>query len=114
MNMDDLNLGTIDGKKITPEMLEGLSARCEQDWKEDKATVSLTDYGKTLAALQALDMPVDEIEALERRAKHERKPFPLFIRSILRKHFFLGWKGQATERISDPFRLFQYTLHWRL
>jgi hypothetical protein len=64
-------------------MLEELSARCEQDWPEDKVTVAPTAYGKALAALQALDLPVEEIEALERRAKHERKPLSFFIRSIL-------------------------------
>jgi hypothetical protein len=83
MIMEDLNLGTIGGKKITPEMLEELSARCERDWPEDEITVTPTDYGKALAALQALNLPVEEIEALERRAKHERKPLPFFIRSIL-------------------------------
>jgi hypothetical protein len=64
-------------------MLEELSARCEQDRPEDKVTVAPTDYGKALAALQALNLPVEVIEALERRARHERKPLSFYIRSIL-------------------------------
>jgi rubrerythrin len=81
--MDDMNFGTIGGEKITSEMLETLLARCEHDWPESEVTVALTSYGKALAALQALDIPVEEIEALERRAKHEKKSLPFFIRSIL-------------------------------
>jgi hypothetical protein len=81
--MKDINLGTINGEKITSEMLEALSVRCERDWSDSEVTVEPTSYGKALAALQALDLPVEEIEALERRAKHEKKPLPFFIRSIL-------------------------------
>jgi hypothetical protein len=81
--MNDMNLGTIGGKMITSETLEALSARCERDWPESEVMIEATSYGKALAALQALDIPVEEIEALERRAKHEKKPLPFFIRSIL-------------------------------
>jgi hypothetical protein len=83
VTMNDVNLGTIGGEKITSELLEKMSARCERDWSEDEVMIEPTSYGKALAALQALDLPVEEIEALERRAKHEKKPLSFYIRSIL-------------------------------
>jgi hypothetical protein len=75
--------GTIDGQPVTKAMLDGLSAEFEQDWPKSKVSVSPTSYGKALAALQTLEIPVDEIEALERRAKHENKPLSFFLRSVL-------------------------------
>ena len=82
--MNNVSLGTMDGEPITQELLENLSLRCEKDWSGDEYTVSSTSYGRALAALQALDLPVEEIEALERRAQHKKSPLPLFLRSVLR------------------------------
>ncbi|MDR1293257.1 MAG: hypothetical protein LBJ91_07695 [Clostridiales Family XIII bacterium] len=77
------DLGTYRGQPITSELIGELSAKFESDWDESEITVEPTRYGKALQALQALELPVDEIEALERRAKYERKPLQFFIRSIL-------------------------------
>ena len=82
--MDKLNLGTISGKPITKELLETLSERCEKDWGGDEILAASTSYGRALAALQALELPMEEIEALERRAQHQNLSLPLFLRSILR------------------------------
>ena len=82
--MDKLNLGTIDGKPITQELLEGLSSRCENNWAEDEINVAPTSHGRALVALQALELPVEEIEALERRAQNENRPLAFFLRSVLR------------------------------
>jgi hypothetical protein len=60
----ETNLGTYRGQAITPELIGELSAKFESDWEESEITVAPTRYGK---ALQALVLPVDEIEALERR-----------------------------------------------
>ena len=79
-----LDLGTIKGKPITPELLGTLSERCETDWAEDEVSVEATSHGRALAALQALELPVEEIEALERRAQHENTTLSYFLRSILR------------------------------
>jgi hypothetical protein len=81
--MNDDNLGTIGGEPITRELLGNLSLRCEKDWNVDEFSEAPTSYGRALAALQALDLPVEEIEALERRARHEKRSLPLFLRSIL-------------------------------
>jgi hypothetical protein len=74
---------TYKGQPITPELIGKLSAEFERDWDDSEITVVPTRYGKALQALQALELPVDEIEALERRARYERKPLQFFIRSIL-------------------------------
>ena len=75
--------GTFDGKPITDEMLEELSAEFERDWSPEEAQAIPTEYGKALRALQMLGIPTSEIEALERRAKHEQKPLSFYLRSVL-------------------------------
>jgi hypothetical protein len=82
--MDELSLGTIDGKPITRELLETLSSRCEKNWNDEDVLVAPTSHGRALAALQALELPVEEIEALERRAQHEKRSLSFFLRTILR------------------------------
>ncbi|MDR1358705.1 MAG: hypothetical protein LBJ48_05070 [Coriobacteriales bacterium] len=79
------DLGTLNGKPISSEMLDGLSADFEATWTDSEVDVSLTDRGKALRALQALNMPIEEIEALERKAQHEQSTLPLFLRTILRE-----------------------------
>ena len=81
--MKNGDLGTIGGKPITKEMIEEFSADFERDRTEEEVRVVSTEYGRALAALQSLDFSVDEIEALERRAKHEQKPLSYFLRSVL-------------------------------
>jgi hypothetical protein len=82
--MDDMNLGTINGKPIDKELLDELTLRCEKDWADCDVTIEPTSHGQALAALKALDMPVDEIEALERRAQHENRPLSLYLNAVLR------------------------------
>jgi rubrerythrin len=74
---------TIGGQSITTEMLEGFLVEFERDWQESEINVQQTDYGRTLLALQSLDLSVDLIEALVRRAKHENQTLPFYLRSIL-------------------------------
>jgi len=83
MKNDDL--GTIGGKPVTQEMIEEFSAEFIRDWTEDEARAMPTKYGQALVALQSLDLTVGEIEALERRAKHEKKPLSYFVRSVLQE-----------------------------
>ncbi|MDR1815987.1 MAG: hypothetical protein LBR00_04805 [Clostridiales Family XIII bacterium] len=81
--MNDYNLKTTDGRPVTDELIEELSARCEKGWDPSEVVVVSTKHGKAMAALQALDIPLQEIEALERRAKHEHKPLSSYVRSVL-------------------------------
>jgi rhodanese-related sulfurtransferase len=82
--MDDINLGTINGKPIDKELLDALSKRCERDFEDREVIVVPTSHGQALAALRALDIPVEEIEALERRAQHENRPLSVYLRGIIR------------------------------
>jgi hypothetical protein len=77
------DLGAYKGQPLTRELIDELSTEFERDWDESEVSVATTSYGKALQALQALELPTCEIEALERRAKYEQKPLPFLIRSIL-------------------------------
>ena len=77
------DLGTIGGQPVTQQMLDGFVSEFERNWAETEVEIVPTNYGRALAALQSLDLSVNEIEALERRAKHEEKPLSFFLRSIL-------------------------------
>lgn len=81
--MKKKDLGTIGGKPVTNETIEVLVSEFEKDWDETEVDIVPTSHGRALAALQSLDLTVDEIEALERRAKHEQKPLSFFLRSVL-------------------------------
>jgi len=83
MKMTENEYGTFNGKPITEEMLRKWSSEFEREWSPEEATAMTTEHGKALQALQTLDMPMDEIEALERRAKHESKPLSFYLRSVL-------------------------------
>jgi hypothetical protein len=82
--MDDMNLGAINGKPFDKELLDSLSKRCEKDFEDHEVIVVPTSHGQALAALRALDIPVEEIEAHERRALHENRPLSVYLRAILR------------------------------
>jgi hypothetical protein len=75
--------GTLGGQPITDEMLQGLAADFANDWDESKVVFKQTSRGATLSALQALDIPVEAIEAIERRAEREHTPLSLFVREAL-------------------------------
>jgi hypothetical protein len=81
--MNKTELGTINGKSVDSEMIANLSEKFEQDWNDDEVTVKPTNYANALAALRNLDLSVGVIEALERRAKNQREPLQLFLRSVL-------------------------------
>ncbi len=81
--MNETKLGTVKGQSVTPEMLEGLSKKFEQNWQDDEVIVKSTSYGKALGALQSLELSIGVIEALERRAKNQHETLPFFLRSVL-------------------------------
>ena len=81
MDLDDL--GEINGQPIDQAMLDNFTATFDRDWDDSEIIVRPTKYGKALQALQSLELSHIEIEALERRAMHERKPLSVYLRSIL-------------------------------
>ena len=81
--LDQQDVGTIDGKLVTQEMLERYLATFERDWMPSEVKVVPTERGKVLRALHDLSIPLYEIEALEKRAKQKKQPLGLFIHTIL-------------------------------
>ena len=81
--MEQQDIGTIDGRPITQEMLDSYTATFERDWKASEVKVVPTERGKVLRALHDLDIPAYEIEALERRAKQKQQSLRLFIHKLL-------------------------------
>jgi hypothetical protein len=81
--MSETNLRTIHGKPLSPETLAEYSQKFEQTWQDDEVTMKPTNYANALIALQSLDLTVGVIEALERRAKQQKKPLSFFLRSVL-------------------------------
>jgi rubrerythrin len=75
--------GTLNGRQISEEMLRGYADDFAKDWEESRIVARQTDRGATLSALQALDIPVEEIEAIERKAKHERTSLSMYVRKTL-------------------------------
>ena len=69
--IDKYDIGTIEGKPITQEMLDSYTATFERDWIPDEVRIIPTERGRVLRALQDLDIPVYEIEALEKREKQK-------------------------------------------
>jgi hypothetical protein len=64
-------------------MLDGFAIDFLRDWDDSEVIVAPTSRGITLRALQALELPVDEIEALERKAQSEQQPLSIFVRNVL-------------------------------
>jgi len=87
--MEHKNIGTIDGKPITQEMLADLSATFERDWNPFEITVVPTERGKVLRALHDLNLPLYEIEALERRAKQKNQSLSFYVHNVLQNDLFI-------------------------
>lgn len=81
--MEEMDLGTIDGKPITQDMLRTFASTFERDWQPSEVRVVPTERGKVLRALNELNIPSYEIDALERRAKKNKQSLGLFVHTIL-------------------------------
>ena len=62
--MEQQDIGTLNGKPITQEMLDSFSTTFERDWDPSELRVVPTERGKVLRALHDLDIPLYEIEAI--------------------------------------------------
>ena len=81
--MKQQDIGTINGKPISQEMLDSFTSTFERDWAPGEVRIVPTERGKVLRALHDLNIPLYEIEALERRAKQKKQPLGFFIRMVL-------------------------------
>ena len=86
--MDQKDIGTIDGKPITQEMLDEYTATFERDWTPSEVKIIPTERSKALRALYDLNIPIYEIVALERIAKQNKQPLRFFIHSLIQRELF--------------------------
>ena len=86
--MERQDIGTINGNPITQEMIDSFTATFERDWEPSEIKVVPTERGKALRALNDLDIPSYEIEALERRAKQKQQTIGSFIHSLLQNELY--------------------------
>jgi hypothetical protein len=86
--MENQDIGTIGGKPITQKMLDGYTDTFERDWLDSEVSVIPTERGRVLRALNELNIPAYEVEALERRANHKQQPLISYIHSILKQELF--------------------------
>jgi len=75
--LEKQDIGTVGGKPITQKMLDSYEATFERDWSDSEVNVIPTERGRVLRALHDLDIPIYEVEALERRANHKQQPLIL-------------------------------------
>jgi hypothetical protein len=86
--MENQDIGTVGGKQITQKMLDSYTDTFERDWLDSEVNIIPTERGRVLRALSDLNIPVYEIEALERRANHKQQSLILYINSIFKQEFF--------------------------
>ena len=83
--MLEKNLGTIGGISINQDMLNSFADIFEQDWHDSEIKFTHTERKKVLSALSGLNVPIYEIEALERRAASRQQSLSFYIHSILKQ-----------------------------
>jgi len=65
-----MDFGTINGIPISQQMLDEYALEFEKDWDPSEFKVVQTERGRELNALKELNIPIEEIAALERLARH--------------------------------------------
>ena len=83
--MPNNNLGTVGGKPINQSMLNDYAEIFAKDWSDSEVNFAYTERRKVLNALDGLNIPIYEIEALERRAVSKQQSLSLYIQSILKQ-----------------------------
>ena len=79
------NLGTIGGKPINQKMIDEYTKIFENDWPDSDVKFIYTERRNALNALGNLNIPIYEIEALERRANKKQQSLSFYIHSILKR-----------------------------
>ena len=83
--MAEINLGTVGDKAINQNMLDDYALTFSKDWSDTEVRFAHTERSNVLNALGCLNIPVYEIEALERRAVDRQQSLSFYIRSILKQ-----------------------------
>ena len=81
--MDKGNLMTVDGRVLDNEYINELVETFERDWEPSEYSVRLTERGKILKMLNEINVPLHEVEALERRAKQNKQSLASYIGTII-------------------------------
>ena len=79
------NLGTVGGKPINQNMLDDYAETFAKDWSDSEIKFAYTERRKALNALGSLNIPIYEIEALERRAVSRQQSLSAYVHSILKQ-----------------------------
>ena len=88
--MAELNLGTVGGKAIDEHMLNEFAETFAKDWPDSDVNFGHTERRRVLNALCGLNIPIYEIEALERRANSRQQSLSLYIHSILKQELLVA------------------------
>ena len=83
--MTENNLGTVGGKPINQAMLNDYAETFARDWSDYEVKFAHTERRRVLNALGGLNIPIYEIEALERRAINKQQSLSFYIHSILKQ-----------------------------
>ncbi|MDR0950203.1 MAG: hypothetical protein LBM13_00965 [Candidatus Ancillula sp.] len=87
--MAELNLGTVNGKKVDQKKIEEFTKTFERDWSDDETVSFKTPWGKLLDALQTIDVPANQITALEQKAASKNVGIDSIVRSALARELVL-------------------------
>ena len=83
--MTDNNIGTVGGNPINQTMLDDYAGTFARDWSDCEVEFAHTERRRVLNALGGLNIPIYEIEALERRAVSKQQSLSFYIHSILKQ-----------------------------
>ena len=83
--MAEKKLGTVGGKPINQNMLDDYAETFAKTWADSEVSFAHTERRKVLNALDGLNIPHYEIEALERRAVRRQQSLSSYVHSILKQ-----------------------------
>ena len=83
--MAENNLGTVGGKPISQDMLNDYAETFAKEWADSEVSFAHTERRRVLNALGGLNIPLYEIEALERRAVSRQQSLSSYVQFILKQ-----------------------------
>ena len=83
--MAQTDLGTVGGKAINQNILDDYALTFSKDWSDSEVKFAHTERSNVLNALGCLNIPIYEIEALERRAVNRQQSLSFYVRSVLKQ-----------------------------
>ena len=89
-------LGTVGGNPIGQNMLDDYAETFARDWSDSEIKFAHTERKRVLNALGSLNIPIYEIEALERRAVSRQQTLTYYIHSILKQELLTAG-GSGTD-----------------